>query len=352
MVAPPIYTPQTSQTAQPGYVLNPAKKGETAEDWFQSSLDYLVKKWAGSDQVTRDTFLGTTWNTAKFGSPSSNDYIGSDGMAFTSPSTVAVLTNYLKQYTGGDPELDSAVPYRAPAPNDYIESPEQIALRMSQANADRTFGLQQQQEARLAYGQQLDAQMQAASIAARSAESSASNAAQIAAATIGANASMRNAEVAASANRYGTLGGLLGNIYGTQGGMYTAGEGNRVSALGTSGSLSAALQQIYDSRTHDIIANLANPADWVQREYTSRALQAPTGTTGPMFRDVPQLSEAINRLLNYTPGEAPIFGNPGDLDKLISMFIGGEAGPGVIGGTVPTGGTSPTSGTLSGAIPG
>ena len=80
----------------------------------------------------------------------------------------------------------------------------------------------------------------------------------------------------------------------------TDAETNRLNALtsrtSNAGTLATDLQQLQDARTQAVIALMANPQDFVEREYATRALNTPPGYTGPAFRDNPQIQQIIDEL--------------------------------------------------------
>ena len=80
----------------------------------------------------------------------------------------------------------------------------------------------------------------------------------------------------------------------------TNAETGRLNALTgrttAAGQLSADQQKLQDARTLAVIDLMANPNDFVEREYATRALNAPPGYTGPAFRDNPDIQRAINEL--------------------------------------------------------
>mgnify|MGYP001602537558 CR=1 FL=1 len=364
----PITDPLTSSTYKPGYKLNPAAGFNTNTNWKSSLVDLLAYKWASSTPEQRSTWLGSSWNSALYGEPDASDGMDpTSGDVYTSPSTLMALGKYVDAYQpGADSYIDQLSPYVAPNPNEYIESMDAITNRVAQANADRNFGLAEKQEARLAYGQQLEAQLGQARIASQAASDAAQSAATLGAANIHAGATKYAADVGAGASRYGTQGGLLSSIFGTKGNIYGTQEASRLGALQSGGSLAGILQQIKDSRVSNIIQNLAEPGDWVRQEYEKRALAPPPGYAGPTYEDDPRLSEALSRLLGYQPGAAPSMFDDAKLQALLDSFYaggGGQLGGGTGGapgaGEVPGGGdrgtvssSAPSSPPLSSAVGG
>ena len=362
-----VTDPLTSSTYKPGYVQNSAAGFNTNTQWKAGILDNLVYLWASASPEARQTWLSSSWNTSLYGTPDPDDGLDQAGEPFALPQTWAAIGRYVDAYQpGSDPYIDKMAPYVAPQPNEFIESTDTIALRVAQANADRNFGLAQQQEARLAYGQQLEAQLGQARISAQAASDAAQSAATLGAANIHAGATKYAADVGAGASRYGTLGGLLSSVFGTQGNIYGTQEASRLGALQSGGSLASTLQQIKDSRVSNIIQNLAEPGDWVRQEYEKRALAPPPGYAGPTYEDDPRLSEALTKLLGYQPGAAPSMFDDSKLQALIDSFYagGGGAAGGVSGGAPGAGeisgggasssgeGVAPSSPALSSAVRG
>lgn len=81
----------------------------------------------------------------------------------------------------------------------------------------------------------------------------------------------------------------------------TNAETNRLSALtnrtSAAGDLASRNQALMDARTNAVIGLMANPQDFVQREYATRALLEPPGYTGPAFREDPRVGQAIDKLM-------------------------------------------------------
>ena len=96
----------------------------------------------------------------------------------------------------------------------------------------------------------------------------------------------------------------------------TNAETSRLNALTgrttAAGQLSADQQKLQDARTLAVIDLMANPNDFVEREYATRALNSPPGYTGPAFRDNPDIQRAIDELF-LTPdvgGLLPTYNAP------------------------------------------
>lgn len=96
----------------------------------------------------------------------------------------------------------------------------------------------------------------------------------------------------------------------------TNAETNRLNALtgrtSSAGQLATANQELADARTMAVIDLMANPNDFVEREYATRALITPPGYTGPAFRDDPRINSIIDELMR-TPdveGLLPTYNAP------------------------------------------
>ena len=292
-------TPGVSSSAQPGYIINPNVAGNNA--WREAALDILAYQWASTPPDQRDSFLQPYWGQgavngrSQYGDADMTDRVGADGIVYTSPATVASLSRYLSSYVpGSNPDLEGLIPYVPPAPNEYIESPDAIAARVNQFNNDRNFALDVAQENRIAGDNR-------ASIAASNANAAASRAA----AAQASQNQLAAASMAADASRFGTRGQFLSSIYNTDAGLWDAGQRNLLDAMQGAGSLSLGYQGLLDERVKDIIRNKSNPQDFVERQYSIRALQPPTGTDITAYRDVPELQGSISKLYNYNPPAQP-----------------------------------------------
>lgn len=290
MAAPFNPNPTYSSTYQPGYTNNPSVGGNN--DWKKAALATLNYKWAS---MTPQERIDMGWTSGWTGQLDPTDGVAADGTVYTSPQTVATFSKYLDTYQpNSNSWLDSVLPYVAPQPNEYVESAESIANRWTMYNADRAFGLDVDAQALDKYKADLNASLTEKSIAAQSAASARSAAAQLQAAQIGANAS-----------KYGTQGQFLSSIYNTEGGIYSGQENNRLGAMGQAGQLGLGLQGIYDERVNNIIKNLSNPADFVERTYATRALESPTPSGSVGYTDAPGINEAISKLLDWKASAAP-----------------------------------------------
>lgn len=286
--------PIGSSTQTPGTIPNTASaNGDAANqfthsDWVNAFVDYWASRWANGDHTVPDG-----WVSASFGEPDGNDVNG-----LASARTLLAFAKYAQAYHPGmDAGVDQWMPWIPPGPNDFIETPEQAAARVSQANWQADFDAKQKQQDiqnGIAQGtltlqqQQLREQQYEAQL--KQFQDAFTN----------------------QLNAYNTQAGIYGtqvqsadSLFNTKAGIYNANEGNRLSALGQAGSLAGALQQVYDARTNNAIQLQAHPDDMVQREYAVRALQAPQGTTQPGYQNVDALGEVIKRLINFTPGQQP-----------------------------------------------
>jgi len=302
----PNITPGVSSTQLPGYSYN-GSLGSSNSAWKDAALDILAAQWATTPIDQRGSFMQPYWavgavnGQSQYGSLDMADGVDSMGRIYTHPATVAGLSRYLSSYTpGSNPALEGVIPYIAPQANEFIESPEAVAIRVAQANADRNFGLQMAQEDRLRWQAQLSADMQRQAISAQAAGNAAARASADAAAKRQAAATKYAADQAAAASRYNTQAGFLSNVYGTDAGMYNAGQANQIGAWTGAGNVGLGLQSIYDSRTNNIIQNMSNPADFVQRTNSIRALAAPESEDVVAYRDVTAINDAISKLLNYS----------------------------------------------------
>lgn len=299
-----LYTPQGSSTQQTGYINNSAVQGNN--DWRAAAMQTLAYQWASTPPNQRGNFLQPAWaqgavnGESQFGRLGTTDGVGADGSVYTSPQTLAALSRFLNQYQPGSaPQLDSILPYIPPQENEYVESPEQVANRVAQWNADRDFGLQMSQEERAQRALDIQREIALAGEAGATARANISAGAQVQAAGIGAGATVEAANIGAAASRYGTQGQFLSSLYGTDANMYNADENNRLNALNFGGQLGLGLQNTYDARTNNIIQNLSNPADFVQRQYSIRALQAPNPEQVTAYQNVPGISQAMGGLLGW-----------------------------------------------------
>lgn len=300
------YTQQTSSTYRPGYVANTGLQTSGVPNntaWREAAIDMLAYRWATADEATRADMV------SRYGQLDPTDgarYDPTTGQTTyaVSPQTNLILSQYVYSYSGGDSYLDSALPYIPPRPDEFIEDPTTVALRVAQYNDDRNYGLNVRAEDRADRQQQLDQAYRQASLASAERIAAADNAAKLAAAQISADAQVQSASIAAEAQKYAAQLGFQANVYNTQGNIYSNQEAARLGALQSAGTLSLGLQNTYDARTRDIIANKSNPIDMVAREYSIRALQGPTGTNVPAYTNLP-ISDIINQQQNWQAAPAP-----------------------------------------------
>ena len=287
-------TPQVSSTNTGGMVINPNVVGNNA--WREAAIDILAYQWASTPLDQRDQFLQPYWSQGNYGSVDMTDRPGADGNVYSSPQTVAALSRYIASYVpGSNPQLEGVIPYVPPAPNEYIESPDAVANRVNQFNIDRNYALDVAQENRLAAGQAASIAASGRASASASADRQAAAKAQIAAAKIGADAS-----------KYGTQGQFKSSIFNTNAGLWGANESNLLAAMRDAGSLGLGYQGLLDERTNNIIKNLSNPADFVERMSSIRALQAPNPEQVAAYQNVPELQGSLSKLYNYKPSAQPV----------------------------------------------
>jgi hypothetical protein len=345
------FKPQTSATYKPGFQLDPGRAGMTTNTaWREAALSLLRYQWATSDPSTRQQLAG------EFGTPlGEQDSIYRDpetGLVqiYSSPETNLILSYYLDSYSGGNQYLDERLPYIAPTANEYIETPDAFATRVNNEllNADfdlkqKQYGLDVRQEDRLLAGQKLDYNLGLAQIQSGERIAAASEAGRIAAARISADASVQSSQIAAgatvqaanisaAASRYAADLGFDASVYSTQGQLFSAIEQGKSSrfateanifntqttarsnALNTAATLGLGLQQLGDTRVQDIIRNLANPIDLVQREYATRALPgAPEQNRIVAYSDIPGLSSILAAAKDFQPQPGPSAPGIGDV---------------------------------------
>lgn len=319
--------PLTSSTEKPGYIYNPAGGTSSYAYWLDTAINALAYDWATATPEERNTFLSSTSQFGvAYGMPDPTDRVIGNKV-YSSDQTILALTKYMEAGNYG-PELLSLVgPPPAKTDLDYMESPEATANRIAQANADRDFQFAQDEAAQA----RVDAAASRALTAQQIAASKANAALAAQASMYGADKSLEGTKYAADSSRaasmFGTRGQFIGDIYGTN-------EGNRVNAYGQAGTLASTLQGLWDSRTDNLLSLRYDPSDLVAREFTSRALLQPEGYEGPAYRDVPQLQQAIDKLLNYNPSMT--------LEQALALLnqesTGGTGGIGGVGGTGGTGG--------------
>ena len=299
-----ILTPRTSSSYSPGMQTNQTPYGQLNHQQYVETLsEWMASMWAygGNSRQQVLDLMSPVWYSAKFGEPDPTDQDG-----FYSPRTILSFSRFASQYTGGSPGLDNIFPYQPPTGTEFIETPEQTAARVAQANFERN----------------LDAQiaMQAASIQAAAAEGAANRAltASEGAANRALSAAQTNAQIAAE------MESIKGQIktaamsafnqsfsnevakFGVEAGMYNNQQSIQSANLQQAGSLSSIFQQILDERTGKAIEAQLNPGDYLGREFQVRAMNAPEGTTSPAYANYDNLTKIIEMLMNTPGGVKPV----------------------------------------------
>ena len=303
-----IITPQTSSTANSGMVPNTAGtisgQAGTNTYWRQTLAEWMASMWAQGGQSRAEvlSIMSPIWYSAKFGEPDPSDQDG-----FWSPRTLLSFSRFASAYTpGSSAAIETIMPYVPPTGSEFIETPEQTALRVAQANFEKDL------DARIA--------MNAQDIAARAAEGAATRAFQSGenAADRTLSASQTNAQIAAEmegikANMKQAAMSAFNNAFqneiskfNVEAGMYNTQQGIQSANLQTAGSLSSVFQQLLDERTNKAIESQLNPGDWLQREAQVRAMTAPQGTETPAYSNYDKLQTIIDSLLNTSGGIKPI----------------------------------------------
>lgn len=294
-----IITPRTSPTMQPGYQTNQTPYGSlTHQQYTETLAEYMASMWAYGGESRQQVLdmMSPVWYSAKFGEPDPTDQDG-----YYSPRTILSFSRFASQYQGGSPGLDQIFPYQPPTGNEFIETPEQTATRIAQANFERELD------------QQL--KMQAATIQANAAEGAANRAfqagenaadrqlsaaetnAQIAAQMEGIKAQIKAAAMSAFNNAFSNEV----SKFNVEAGMYNTQQGIQSANLQQAGSLSSVFQQILDERTNKAITAQLNPGDYLARESQVRAMNAPQGSENPAYQNYDLLTKIIEQLMN-TPG--------------------------------------------------
>ena len=292
-------TPQTSGTYSPGMTTNETPYGQPTHQQYVTTLaEYLASMYAygGESRQKALDLISPVYQNAKYGSPDPTDQNG-----HWSPATILAFSRFAGDYQGGSPQLDSIIAPVAPGPNDFVETPEQTATRIAQAN----FEKQLDQAIAL---KTMDIQAAAAEGAANRSFQAGENAAdrQLSAAKANADiaAQMESIKGQIKTAAMSAFNGAFSNEiskYGVSAGMYNSQEGNRLSALESGGSLAGMLQQILDQRTGKAIDAQLNPGDYLQREAQVRAMNAPQGTETPAYTDTNSIKDIIDKLVNWTP---------------------------------------------------
>ena len=232
-----MVSPLTSQTNQPGYQPTPLVTGQTSNpQWIHDLTQWLAASWAHGNRQ-----LPAGWDNLRYGMPDVNNMNGS-----ISQTTLMAFARYAADYVPGkDLMIDQTMPYVAPRANDYVETPEMMAMRIEQENIQVTQRNLAQQIENQRYG--ID---------------------------VGAETSRYGVDVGAQSN----YNSQLSNIYGNQ--LQSAD-----SRYGTNAQLALGGLSEDTARTQAAIQYAANPENAVAREYATRALRPPVGgqSNGPMY---------------------------------------------------------------------
>lgn len=303
-----LITPRTSSTYSPGMTTNEGPRGTVNHQQYVDVLaEWMASMWAnGANNGNRDKLLdmmSPVWYSAKYGEPDPTD----DEVGGYSPRTILAFSRFASSYQpGGSPALDAVIPYVPPGPNDFVETPDQTATRIAQANFERDL------DAKIA--------MNSADIAARAAEGAANRSFQAGenAADRALSASQTNAQIQAE------MEGIKAQIksaamsafnqafsnevskFNVEAGMYNTQQGIQSSNQQAAGSLSSVFQQILDERTNKAIQAQLNPGDFLQREAQVRAMQGPQGTENPAYSNYDNLTKIIEMLMNTPGGVKPV----------------------------------------------
>lgn len=272
-------TPVYSQTPGPGSSTTQGPLGIVNHaQWIDAFINYWTTRWANGDH-TLPAFMQGSEAAKLYGSPSQTGTGGLDD-----PTVRLAFARAAAAYhTGMDPTIDSLMPWVPPGPQDYTEDPTITAARTADQEFQQNFAEMQRQ-----FGLTLDATERQNLRDAF-------------------NKAFQNqlTQYATSANIFNTQTQAALNAYNTQAQLFTSGESNRTTQLTQAGTLADDLQKIMDARTQSAIALKANPGDYIQEEYATRALGNPNGTSNPAYSNVDALSEVIHRLINYQPPPAP-----------------------------------------------
>lgn len=292
-------TPLTSGTYSPGMTTNETPYGMPTHQQYVTTLaEYLASMYAygGESRQKVLDLISPVYVNAKYGSPDPTDQ---DGV--WSPATILAFSRFAGDYKGGSPELDSIIAPVAPGPNDFVETPEQTATRIAQANfekqLDTTIALKTAELQAAAAEGAANRAFQAGENAADRQLSAAKTNAEIAAQMESIKGQIKSAAMSAFNNAFSNEI----SKYGVSAGMYNTQESNRLSALQSGGSLSGMLQQILDERTGKAIEAQLNPGDYLAREAQVRAMTAPQGTETPAYTDTQSIKDIIEKLVNWTP---------------------------------------------------
>ena len=342
--------PATSGTYQPGYMPNetPLGAGRTNQQWTTALAEWMASMWSYGRRDELLNIMSPIWYSSKYGEPDPTD---TDGV--WSPRTILAFSRFAQDYTPGKSStIDQMMPYVAPGPNDYVETPEQTATRIAQQNFEQDWAFRNAESA-------ADRAFRGSEGAANRGVSMAGIDQQAKAAAMAAfNDAFQN-----EISKYGIQAGLFSDqernkqsAYGTQAGIYDTQERTRSSNLQQAGSLSGLFQQLLDERTNKAIEAQLNPGDFLAREAQVRAMNAPTGTENPAFKDDETLKKIIDALINYKPAEAPQAPAAGTLTAPVAPVAGAFQAPAPIampsggyggGGAVTTGGATSGGGQIT-----
>lgn len=133
--------PRTSQILQPGYTARVTSGTGLAgalsnPDWQEAFVQHWANQWAYGNRT-----LPAGMEGGRFGLPDPTDIDGQ-----VSARTLAAFARYAAAYQPGlDPLVDQQLPWVPPQPNDYVESPEQMAARIAEGHIKQQYNLDEQQ---------------------------------------------------------------------------------------------------------------------------------------------------------------------------------------------------------------
>lgn len=293
-------TPLVSGTAQPGYVPNENAGvtysgtpigGINNTQYRQTLAELMASMWAHGGESRKRVLelMSPVWYSAKYGEPDPTDGNAIPGRY--SAQTILAFSRFASDYKGGNPDIDNIIPYVPPSGNDFIETPEQTAIRIAQENFER----------------ELDAELKINSdqIAAAAAEgfadrqlSAAETNAQVAAQMETIKGNIKTAAMAAFNSAFSNevqKFTVEASIYNNQQNIQSAN-------LQSAGNLSSVFQQLMDERTNKAITAQLNPGDYLARESQVRAMNAPQGTENPAYSNYDKLTQIIEMLMNTQGG--------------------------------------------------
>src|SRR3990167_3210678 len=309
----------------------------TSQDWINAFVMWASQKWATATPEERKTFLGGTMNTGLYGPMDPTDTMvfnpqtGIEEPLINPATSLLTLTRLAQAYQGNDPEIESGLgPWIPPREGDFKETAATTAARIATEQWERNYERQVTADERIAKRSEFANEIAREGIASSERISKADIEARLQAAGIAAGANIFNTQTQGATDIYGTQGsmynaglGFGADIYGTQAGMYNAQLGNQadifgqltqyqatVEALKAQGlddatSNAIALQALVDQRVQNLISLKADPGNFVQAEFATRALGSPQGTEQPLYEDNQWIKDLINRQANIQPGAAP-----------------------------------------------